>query len=98
MMGSLSCLGYGPLSGITPAGMPFLDFFDFITNSVMMPLGALATCVLASRYAGLDRLEAEVCQDGHVFRRRQIFRFMIRFLCPVFVLVILISSLWNQFK
>ena len=33
-LGTLSCLGYGPLAFITIIGMPFLDFFDFLTNSV----------------------------------------------------------------
>jgi len=37
-LGSLSSLGYGPLVGIKIIGMQFLDFFDFLTNSVMMPI------------------------------------------------------------
>ena len=37
VLGSLSALGYGPLAGVTVFGMQFLDFFDFLTNSVMMP-------------------------------------------------------------
>ena len=28
-LGTLSCLGYGPLSNVTIIGMQFLDFFDF---------------------------------------------------------------------
>ena len=30
-------------------GMQFLDFFDFLTNSVMMPIAAIASCILVSR-------------------------------------------------
>ena len=41
-LGSLSCLGYGPLANVTIIGMQFLDFFDFLTNSVMMPIAALS--------------------------------------------------------
>lgn len=40
-LGSLSALGYGPLASVTVFGMQFLDFFDFLTNSVMMPLRPL---------------------------------------------------------
>ena len=47
-LGSLSCLGYGPLANVTIIGMQFLDFFDFLTNSVMMPIAAIATCLLVS--------------------------------------------------
>ena len=95
VLGSLSSLGNGPLSGVTIIGMQFLDFFDFITNSVMMPMAALATCILITRYMGMEKLTMEVEQDGHPFRRKHIFSFMIRFLCPLFVLIILVSAILN---
>ena len=95
VLGSLSSLGNGPLSGVTIIGMQFLDFFDFITNSVMMPMAALATCLLITRYMGMEKLTMEVEQDGHPFRRKRIFSFMIRFLCPLFVLIILVSAILN---
>ena len=91
-LGTLSSLGYGPLASITIAGMQFLDFFDFITNSVMMPIAALATCVLVVRNIGFAEIEKEVTLGGHPFKRKNVFKFMIRFLCPVFVIIILISS------
>ena len=95
VLGSLSSLGNGPLSGVTIIGMQFLDFFDFITNSVMMPIAALATCLLITKYMGVEKLTMEVEQDGHPFRRKHIFSFMIRFLCPLFVLIILVSAILN---
>ncbi len=95
VLGSLSSLGNGPLSGVTIIGMQFLDFFDFITNSVMMPMAALATCLLITKYMGMEKLTMEVEQDGHPFRRKHIFSFMIRFLCPLFVLIILVSAILN---
>ena len=96
-LGTLSCLGYGPLAFITIIGMPFLDFFDFLTNSVMMPIAALAICLLVTRCMGLERLEQEVEVDGHPFRRKMIFRVMIRYIAPIFVLIILLSSIANAF-
>lgn len=48
-LGTLSSLGYGPLDAVKILGMQFLDFFDFLTNSVMMPIAAIATCLLVSR-------------------------------------------------
>ena len=90
-------LGYGPLAGVTVIGMQFLDFFDFLTNSVMMPIAAIATCLLVSRVIGVDKIEQEVELDGQPFRRKRIFRFMIRWLCPVFAAVILASSVANAF-
>lgn len=94
-LGSLSALGYGPLAGVTVFGMQFLDFFDFLTNSVMMPIAAIATCLLVSRVIGVEKIEAEVTVDGKPFRRKKIFNFMIRYLCPVFAAIILVSSVAN---
>ncbi len=97
LLGTLSCLGYGPLAGITIIGMQFLDFFDFLTNSVMMPIAAIATCLFVSKVVGLNKMEEEITQDGQPFRRKKIFHFMIQYLCPIFAAIILISSVANAF-
>ena len=94
-LGSLSALGYGPLAGVTVFGMQFLDFFDFLTNSVMMPIAAIAICLLVSRVIGVEKIAEEVTADGKPFRRKKIFNFMIRYLCPVFAAIILVSSVAN---
>ena len=94
-LGSLSALGYGPLAGVTVFGMQFLDFFDFLTNSVMMPIAAIATCLLVSRVIGVQKIEEEVTLSGKPFRRKKIFNFMIQYLCPVFAAIILVSSVAN---
>ena len=73
-------------------GMQILDFFDFLTNSVMMPVAALITCVYLTRAVGIGAVEDEIMAGGAPFRRRALFRFMIRYVCPVFVLLILLSS------
>lgn len=96
-LGTLSCLGYGPLAGITVIGMQFLDFFDFLTNSVMMPIAAIATCLLVSRVIGVEKIENEVTEGGHLFKRKVIFQFMIKYLCPIFAAIILVSSVANAF-
>ena len=96
-LGTLSCLGYGPLSGVKVFGMAFLDFFDFLTNSVMMPVAALAICLLVNRCMGADAVEREVRRGGAPFRRRAVFRFMIRWVCPLFAAAILMSSLAGVF-
>ena len=94
-LGSLSALGYGPLANVTVFGMQFLDLFDFLTNSVMMPIAAITTCLPVSRVVGTKKIEEEVTQDRHAFRRKSVFNFMIRWLCPIFAAIILISSVAN---
>ena len=87
-----------PALGCTePIGMQFLDFFDFLTNSVMMPIAAIATCLLVSRVIGVQKIEEEVTLEGGNFRRKNIFNFMINYLCPIFAAIILFSSVANAF-
>ena len=96
-LGSLSSLGYGPLAGVTIIGMQFLDFFDFLTNSVMMPIAAIAICMLVYRVSGVNGIEEEVMHGENKFRRKAIFNFMIKYLCPIFAAIILASSVANAF-
>ena len=97
LLGTLSCLGYGPLAFVKIIGMQFLDFFDFLTNSVMMPIAALMTSLLVSRVVGIDRIEEEIRHGENSFRRKKIFVVMIKYLCPIFTMIILASSVANAF-
>lgn len=71
--------------------------FDFLTNTVMMPIAAIATCLLVSKVVGVQRIEEEVTHGEGTFRRKKIFCFMIRYLCPIFAGLILLSSIANAF-
>ncbi|MDD6743322.1 MAG: sodium-dependent transporter [Roseburia porci] len=97
VLGSLSSLGYGPLQGMKILGMACLDFFDFLTNSVMMPIAAIATCFLVTKVIGIDKIDKEMTKENGTFKRKRIFVFMIRFMCPIFATIILISSIANAF-
>ena len=96
-LGTLSSLSYGPLASVKIIGMQFLDFFDFLTNSVMMPIAAVATCLLVSRVIGVKGIEEEVLHGEQSFKRKMIFRVMIQYLGPVFAVIILLSSVANAF-
>ena len=96
-LGTLSSLGYGPLGAVKIIGMQFLDFFDFLTNSVMMPIAAITICLLVSRVIGVKAVEEEVMHGEAAFRRKKVFNFMIKYLCPVFAAIILLSSVANAF-
>ena len=96
-LGTLSCLGYGPLAFVKIIGMQFLDFFDFLTNSVMMPIAAMMISIFVSKVVGIDRIEEEIRHGEAAFRRKKIFVVMIKYLCPIFVMIILASSVANAF-
>ncbi|MBR1558918.1 MAG: sodium-dependent transporter [Clostridia bacterium] len=91
-LGTLSCLGFNALSGLTPLGMDILSFFDFLTNSVMMPVAAAATCLLVLKVVGLRTVEDEIALSS-AFKRRGVYRFVIRYLAIALLAVILVSSI-----
>ncbi len=93
-LGSASALGFNVLDFVKPLGMSVLDFFDFLTNSVMMPVAALATCVLVLRVVGIRRIAEEV-EISSEFRRKKMYNFFIKYLVPVFLIIILLSSVAN---
>ena len=71
-----------------------LDFFDFLTNSVMMPIAAFCTCFLIVKVVGVNRIVEHV-RISSAFRRERLFDFMIRYVAPICVIIILISSVAN---
>lgn len=94
IIGLASSLGYGAWASVKILGMQLLDFFDFLTNSVMMPLAALATCIFIIRVVGFEKIDAEV-KCSSAFRRKPLYHFFLRYLAPICILVILISSIAN---
>lgn len=93
-LGTLSSLGFGPLHFISILGMDFLDFFDFLTNSVMMPIAALSICFLVTRVIGIEKISAEI-EHSSKFKRKKIYVLMMKYIAPIFIIVILISSVLN---
>ena len=93
LVGIPSCLGYGPWAGITIIGMQFLDFFDFLSNSVLMPIVAFLTCILIGHVVGTKVIADEVKQGANAFHREKLHRVMVRWIAPVLLMAILLSEL-----
>lgn len=96
LLGIPSCLGYGPWGHITILKMQFLDFFDFISNSVMMPIVAIGTCILVGHVVGSRYIEEEVESSGS-FKRKKMYRVMIRYVAPVMLAAILAGEVLKYF-
>lgn len=97
VLGIPSALGYGVLGNVMPLGMDFLTFFDYISNSVMMPIVAIGTCLLIGWFVGTKVIEDEITVNGEPFKRKAIFRVMIKYVAPVFLVVILVFYSLAQF-
>ena len=91
LLGLPSSLGFGVLSHLSVAGMTFLDMFDFISNSVLMPIVALLTCLFIGHVTKPGVLVEEIESNGK-FKRKRLFVIMIKYIAPICILLILISS------
>ena len=96
VMGLVSCLGYSIWDTATIIGMQMLDFFDFITNSVMMPIVAFFTCIFIGYVIKPQAIIEEVELTGK-FKKKALFTFVIKYLAPVCIIAILISSVLDVY-
>ena len=92
VLGILSSLGFGPLSMVSVAGKSILDMFDFFSNSILMPLVAIGTCLIAGFFTDTESLADEIGMRRKGYR--MYYKIMIRYVAPVCMAAILISGLF----
>ena len=90
-LGLLSSFGNGIWANIKLLGFQFLDFFDFISNSVLMPIVAFFTCIFVGYVIKPQAVIEEVELTGK-FKRKALFTVVIKYIAPVCIALILISS------
>ncbi len=96
--GAVINAGYNGLSFIEPlgAGSSMLDFADFISNSVLMPIVALLTCIFVGWIIKPKVIVDEV-KISSPFKLEKAWAVMIKFIAPVLVAVILVAYVAAQF-
>ncbi|MBP1564247.1 MAG: sodium-dependent transporter [Oscillospiraceae bacterium] len=94
MIGMLSVLGYSNWSEVEIMGRQLLDFFDFISNSIIMPIVALLTCILIGYVAKPEYVEEEV-QLNSKFKSKKMYRVMLKYVAPVCMVVIFLSAVFG---
>lgn len=92
MLGLPSSLGFGLLGNITWNNMSILDIMDFISNSVLMPIVAIFTCIFIGFVVKPQVIVDEVKETDGTFKAEGMFRVMIKWVAPWLLLAILISS------
>ncbi len=95
IIGLPSALGFGVWSGFTPLGMDILSFFDFVTNSVLMPIVAILTCIVVCYVMKPKAIIDEVSLTGE-FKLAKLFKGMI-YIAPLLLLVILVFAIFEAF-
>ena len=96
LLGIPISLGYGVLGWIQPLGMTLLDFFDFVTNSCMMPVAALSTVLLIIFVTKISTVSDEV-KISSAFKREKIYNFVMKYICVPTLFVILLSYILSTF-
>ena len=95
LMGIPSSLGFGVWDFIQPIGMSILDFWDFMSNSVLMPIVALFTCIFVGFFIKPKTIIEEASAEGAAFKSKKLFTIMIKWIAPILLVLILISSVMN---
>lgn len=91
LLGICSSLGFGVWSSISLFGMTILDMCDFLSNSVLMPIVALLTCI----FVGFVIKPKTLCDEIEItgkFKAKKMFNVIIKYIAPVCIILILISS------
>ena len=96
LLGLPSALGYGAWSSVKILGMQILDFFDFASNSILMPVVALITCIFVGFVLRPKTVSDEVAISSK-FKSEKLFSTVICYVAPVCILVILLSSVLGAF-
>ena len=98
--GIVVCLGYNifyfeAILPNTPVGKnaQILDVLDYISNYVLMPVVAIATCILVGWVVKPQTLIEEITLGGVSFGREKLYVVMVKFVTPVMLFFLLLQSL-----
>jgi len=94
LIGILPSLGFGALSEFKILDLSILDQMDFLSNYVLMPLGALLTAILIGYVVGPKVIIDEVETSG-TFKRKKTYVFILKYIAPIATILVLVSSILN---
>ena len=96
IVGIIVCLGYNVIyfEFTLPNGSvaQVLDVLDYISNYVLMPVVAIATCLLIGWVVRPKAIIDEITFGGIKFRREKLYTVMVKFVTPILLLLLLLQS------
>ena len=93
IIGALCSLSLGAVKGLTICGKDLFDVFDFVTGQIMLPIGGFLTCLFIGWYVPKKVVRDEFTNWGTVSGRLfGAFLFLVRFVCPVCILMIFLHQ------
>lgn len=87
----LEALSYGPWT-TTFFGMPLFDFAGYIAESLLMPLAGLFMCIFLGWFYPAQYQFDEAERGGVVFKTKGYYRFIIKYLAPIAIMIIWLNS------
>lgn len=96
VIGIVCSLGFGIWSSFTIMGFSILDFLDFVSNSVLMPVVGMMTCILVGFILKPDIVISEVGLNGP-FKMKRFYAVMVKWIAPLCIFAILVSSILDTF-
>lgn len=97
VMALFVCLGYNALyfDVLLPNGShaQLLDVMDYVSNSVLMPIVAIATCILVGYLIKPQSIVDEIEKSGCRFGRRRLYGVMVKYITPILLAILLLKSL-----
>lgn len=93
VIGLFCSLSQGVLQDAKVLGMNLLDFCDSLTAKIMLPLGALLTCLFVGWYIPRKVVDDQITNWGTLPRwGLNIFLFAVRFVCPLCIVAIFLHQ------
>ena len=103
-MDSLGDAGISPFNilGMDPENLPmwsdcWLDFFDCISEGILMPLGALLMCLCIGWELGPKMVDDECCLEGQSFKMKGFFNICVKFITPLCMILVLYGQIKDFF-
>lgn len=97
VMAVFVCLGYNGLyfELTLPNGAvaQILDVMDYVSNSVLMPVVAIVTCILVGWVLSPKTVIHEIEKNGDTFGRKKLYAVMVKVVTPILLTVLLLKSL-----
>ena len=76
----------------------WLDFFDMLSEGIMMPLGALLMCLMIGWEIGPDVVRDEIERnEGHKMKSYTFFKICVRFITPLLMVLVLYGQIKEFF-
>ncbi len=90
-------LGMDPENGLPMWSDCWLDFFDCISEGILMPLGALLMCLCIGWEIGPKVVDEEVALEGQNFKLRGFFNICVKIITPLGMLLVLYGQIKDFF-